>query len=242
MDFQEFRKSYGQEMSLSVCQKAYGYVLNGHDPKPSIATASLIYAKDFTNNPIPVIGYRAEQEIGCVRIYKLMTETVSAQSSLQKGTWNYGDRSLCIARLGENYEQELVHCLTFPDNLIVSVYNHNGRHISVVALEGCKKASQIPAFKHIGHVLALNALGYYNRYLDNLVLIEQYKEKAEISFFNKFLFLQPIELTEKKYFDQKQLFPQRTESIRKYLARKSEELNTCIRIASVDVFGNFTNL
>lgn len=241
MDLKEFRKCYGQDMSLSVCQRAYGYVLNGHDPKPSIATASILYAKDFTSNPTPVIGYRAEQEIGCVRIYKLMTETISAQSSLQKGVWNYGDQSLCIARLGENYVQELANCLTFPDDLIVSVYNHDGKHISVVALEGCKKVSQIPVFKHIGHILALNALGYYDRYLDNLVLIEQYKEKTSVNFFEKFFFIQPIEFTDKRYFDQRQLFPKRTESVRKYLARKSEELNTSIRIASIEIFGNFTD-
>ncbi|MBQ8482015.1 MAG: hypothetical protein IJ532_05725 [Alphaproteobacteria bacterium] len=241
MNIREFRKSYGQNFPLKVCRDAYGYVLNGNLPKPSISTACAIYAKDFVDNRLVAMGYRAKEEIGYVHIYRMMTETVVAQKTLQKGELDFDDRFRCIAALGENYRQELVKSLDFPDDLIVSVYNHFGKFISVVALEGCKKASQVKDFKHIGHILAINSLGYYDRYLDNLVLINEYKEKPEISYFDKYLLMQPIELTEKEYFNQKQLFPRRTESVRKYLNRKSEELDTCVRIASIEVFGNFTD-
>ena len=239
MDFREFRKSYGQGLPLKVCRDAYGYVLNGNQPKPSISTACAIYAKDFVENPLPVVGYRVVEEIGCVHIYRVMTESVEAQRTLQKGEFDFDDRFRCISRLGENYEQELVKTLVFPDDVIVCVYNHFGMYVSVVSLEGCKKASQVKDFKYIGHLFAVNALGYYDRYLDSLTLINQYKTDVEISYLDKYLMMQPIEMTPYRYFDQHAIFPKRTENFRKYLNRKSQELGTDIRIVSVEVFGLF---
>ncbi|MBR1601336.1 MAG: hypothetical protein IJ677_07135 [Alphaproteobacteria bacterium] len=241
MNIKEFRKSYGQNVALSVCKTAYGYGLNGHDPKPSLATACILYASAFKEHPTPIIGYRVEQEIGCVKIYKLMTETHTAQSVLQKEINDFDNQNLCIAKLGENYRQELVKCLTFPDDLIVSTYNHGGRYISVVALEGCQKASQVSAFKQIGHTLALNALGYYDRYLYNLKLIEQHKKKDGISVFDKYLLSQNIELTSSLFFNQRMpVIARETERIADYLSKKDKELGVHIRIASVEVFGDFT--
>lgn len=239
MDFREFRKSYGQGLPLKVCRDAYGYVLNGNQPKPSISTACAIYAKDFVDNPLPVIGYRAKEENGCVHIYRMMTESVEAQRTLQIGEWNFDDRFRCISRLGENYKQELMKTLVFPDNVIVSVYSHFGKYVSVVALEGCEKASQVKDFKHIGHIFAVNALGYYDRYLDSLILINQYKTDVEISYLDKYLMIQPLEITPTRYFDQREIFPKRTESFRKYLNRKNQELGTDIRMIGVEVFGVF---
>lgn len=236
----EFRKKYGQNVALCVCQAAHKYSLNGHNPKPSLGTASAIYAKDFTNNPTKIVGYRTEVKIGCVEVYELQTETVLAQKVLREGSWNYFDRSACIARLGENYRQKLVKCVEFPDELVVSAYNHNWRFVSIVTLDGCVKSSQVANFKKIGHILALNALGYYSRYLEAVKHDKKLKPDSPQIDFKDYLLKQQLELTPEKYFNNNNYFTRTEEEIGHYLKKKGSEMNTQISIASIEILGDFS--
>ena len=79
MKLTEFRKEYGQNVSMEVCKTAYRYVLNDNAPKPSLGTAAIIYAQKFLNNPLKYSSFRVEKELGCIRIYKVQTETEYAQ-------------------------------------------------------------------------------------------------------------------------------------------------------------------
>jgi len=239
MGIKEFRKKYGQNVALCVCQAAYKYGLNGHNPKPSLGTASAIYAKDFADNPTKIVGYRTEVKIGCVEVYELQTETVLAQKVLCEGSWNYFDRSACIARLGENYRQKLVKCVEFPDELVVSAYNHNWRFVSIVTLDGCVKSSQVANFKKIGHILALNALGYYSRYLDDVRRSKKVNPNSPEVAFSDYLLKQKLELTPEKYFNNNNYFSRPEEEIGHYLKQKSSEMNTQISIASIEILGDF---
>ena len=73
---------------------------------------------------------------------------------------------------------------------MVSVYEHFGRFVSVVALEGCNKPSQVKEFSDIAHVLAVNALGYYDRYMDATSVFEHQNMISDC--FPKYLMLQNI--------------------------------------------------
>lgn len=241
MNLSEFRKNYGKNVSMKVCKTAYGYVLNQNAPNASVCTASIIYAQKFLNNPLKYSSFRVEKELGCIRIYKVQTETEFAQSALKRGKWNYNDRNLCIAALGENYKQKLVRTIELPDDLVVSVYEHFGRFVSVVALEGCQKPSQVKTFNDVAHVLAVNALGYYDRYLDAMSIVNKNSLNTEIGDFDKYLTSQFIEIKHNKYYNNYGFFPasRKGERISQYLKRKKEELGTDIRIAQISVFGDF---
>lgn len=241
MNLKNFHVSHGQDVSLTVCRNAYAYSLNGHMPKTALRVASTLYAQKFINYRLNCIGYRVTKELGRVCIYQLLTESEAAQKALREGKWEYDDRSGCIARLGENYMQVHVKTLEYADNLVVCIYDHGGRFISVVALDGYTHPSQLTCFRNVGHVLAVNALAYYNRYLDNLSIINQHCINSGLDFFGKYLKSQYIELKNGKYYDMHGFSSvmRRGERISHYLSRKSKEIDANIRIASIEVFGDF---
>ena len=240
MNLSEFRKNYGKNVSMKVCKTAYGYVLNQNAPNTSVCIASIIYAQKFLNNPLKYSSFRVEKELGCIRIYKVQTETEFAQSALKRGNWNYNNRNLCIAALGENYKQKFVRTIELPDDLVVSVYEHFGRFVSVVALEGCQKQSQIMAFNDVAHVLAVNALCYYGRYFDEVSIVNKNSLNTEIGDFDKYLTSQSIEIKHNKYYNDNGFFPssRKGERIAQYLKRKNEELGADIHIAQISIFGD----
>lgn len=230
MKLKEFRKEYGQNVSMEVCKTAYRYVLNDNAPKVSVNTAAIIYARKFMERPLKFNSYRVEKELGCVRIYQLQTETEYAQLALRRGNWNYNDRNLCIAALGENYRQKLIRSIEFPDDLVVGVYEHFGRYVSVVALEGCNKPSQVKEFSDIAHVLAVNALWYYDRYMDATSVFEHQDMISDC--FPKYLMSQYIEIEFGKYYN----------DIEQYIEDKQKQLETNISIAQINVFGYSDNI
>lgn len=242
MNLAEFRKDYGQNVSMTVCKMAYGYVLNENAPKASLSTAAIIYARKFMERPLKYSSYRVEQELGRVRIYQLQTETEYAQLALRRGNWDYNDRNLCIAALSENYRQKLIRSMEFPDELIVSVYEHFGRYISVVALEGCQKPSQVKEFSDIAHVLAVNALGYYDRYMDATSVFEHQNIISDC--FLKYLMSQNIEVEFGKYYNDLGFFPASRKGMRieRYIEDKQKKMGTTIGIAQINVFGYSGNI
>lgn len=243
MSLKEFRKNYGQNVSMTVCQTAYKYTLQGHGAKTSLQVAASIYAQKFLGNPLKVTGYRVEKELGCVRIYRIQTETMMAQIVLQKGEWDYNDRNMCIAILGENYQQTLVRTMEFPDDLIVSIYNHFGRYISVVALEGCNRLAVLKGFSRTGQLLAVNAIGYYGRYLDAQNVIDKQGINTAVGDFSQYLLSQQIEFKHGEYLNDQGFFPssRRGEHINHYLERKQKELECEIKVAEIEIFGTFNN-
>ena len=239
MDLIEFRKKHGQNVALSACMAAYRYGLNGNAPKPSLATASAIYAKDFVDKPTNIIGYRVEAKIGCLQVYELQTESVFAQKLLCEGDWNFSNRSACIARLAENYRQKLVKCVEFSDESVVSAYNHKGRFVSIVILDGCANSSQVAKFNKIGHILALNALGYYPRYLESVRHDKKLRPDSPQMDFKDYLLKQQLELTPEKYFNNNNYFTRTEEEIGHYLKKNGSEMNTQISIVSIEILGDF---
>lgn len=235
MSLKDFRKSYGQNLSLAVCHNAYIYFQNGHHPKPGIGTASVIYAKDFIDNPLRIMGYRVKEESGCIKIYGLLTETVGAQKALQNGDWDYDDRYKCIAGLGENYLQILIKSLQFSDDSIVSIYNHQGQYIAVVALKGCTKPSQVEDFKHIGHVVAVNSLMHYDHYLDNASLADRIEMSSESCCPGVCMKTQSFDVIN-------EIFQPKEENLFNYLQLKSRQLGVDIHLSDICLFGNFENL
>jgi len=242
MSLKDFRKNYGQNLSMTVCNNAHIYFMNGHQPKPGIGTASVIYAKDFIDKPLHVIGYRVKEEQNCVKIYGMLTETVGAQNALQKGNWDYENRCKCIAGLGENYLQIWVKSLQFSDDAIVSIYNHKGQYVAVVALEGCTKPSQVEDFKQIGHVIAVNSLLYYNRYLNNVSPICSNPKNAESDCHGCFLKMQSIELKPNPESDWNGTFSPENGGLDKYLDLRSQQLGVGIHLSGIYMFGNFEDL
>ena len=242
MSLTEFRKNYGQNVSMTVCKMAYGYVINENAPKSSLSTAAIIYARKFMERPLKFNSYRVERELGCVRIYQLQTETEYAQLALRRGNWDYNDRSLCIAALGENYRQKLIRSMEFPDELVVGVYEHFGRYVSVVALEGCDKPSKVKEFTDMAHVLAVNALGYYDRYLDATSVMKN--QNILYDCFSKYLLSQNLEIEFGKYYNDLGYFPasRKGQRMEHYIEDKQKELETNISIAQINVFGYSGNI
>lgn len=251
IDFQnlsrkEYHDKFCKDLSLGVLRRAYIYSQNGHLPQCAIPTAAVIYAEPFKLRKLLVKGVMAEKELNAVTVWSLQTETESAQRSLLNGDWDFHNRAMCVARLGENYSCTKLQTLEFPDELIISMYQHYHRYVAIVSIDNsCVSAISVPKVTAIANIVAKNAVAYYPEYLVKKEQQEYYRRHRmknklkHLPDFKDFLLEQPMLFV--KGVNENSIFnrtPQNL-SIASYLDSCSAQLEQTLSLASVDVFGEF---
>jgi hypothetical protein len=252
IDFQslsrkEYHDKFCKEFSLDVFRRAYAYSKNGHMPQNAIPTAAVIYAEPFKLRPLRVHGVWAEKKLNAVTVWDLQTETESAQRFLLKGKWDYPNRAMCVARLGENYACTKLQTLEFPDELIIGVYQHYHRFAAIVSIDNsCVSAISVPKVTAIANLMGKNAVAYYPEYLHQKEQLDYQRKHAKkgkvltkLPEFREFLLAQPVQFV--AGVNQRSIFgPKAPEvSIAAYLEDCSAQLEQKLTIASVDMFGEF---
>ena len=243
----EYRDKFCKELSLDVLRRAYVYSQNGHMPQSAISTAAVIYAEPLKQKPLLVQGIMAEKELNAVTVWSLQTETEPAQRSLLNGEWNFHNRAMCVARLGENYACTKLQLLEFPDELIIGVYQHRHRFVAVVSIENeVKSAISVPKVTDIANTMAKNAVAYYPEYLlakkrqKHCRRLPLQKDKPEqMPDFKDFLLKRPLRFVEGINESYSFNCTRQEVSIAAYLEACSARLEQKLSLASVDVFGEF---
>ena len=247
LSLKEFRDEFGKDVSLDVVKRAYTYVLNGNQPQTSIGTSAVLYAEPFKQSDFRCLGLMAEKELNAVTIWNLQTETVAAQRTLLQGKWDYHNRAMCIARLGENFICSRRTTLEFPSELIIGVYVHRHRYIAVVSIEADRESAiAVPKLQELADIAAKNALAHYTEYLDRQEKREYYlKHKhvaaAELPEFKEFLLKQPLRFVE-GVNPQSILPAKHIVSVEEFIKHRGEHLNLQLNVASVDLFGDFEHI
>lgn len=242
----EFRDEFGKGVSLDVVKRAYKYALNGNQPQTSVGTSAVIYADPFKKRDFKYLGLMAEKELNAVTIWNLQTETDWAQRTLLQGVWDFHNRSMCVAQLGENFICSRRTTLEFPSELIIGVYQHMHRFVSVVSIETDRESAMwVPKLQALANILALNALAHYPEYLAREADREYYIKRhgivsAKLPEYKDFLLTQPMRFI--AGVNPYSVYPeiQHVISVEDFLAHRGKQLDLNIKIASVDLFGEFT--
>lgn len=251
VDFQslskkEYYDNFCKGIALNVFRNAYAYSQNGHLPQNAIPTAAVIYAEPFKRRPLSVHGVMAEKELNAVTIWDLQTETVTAQRELLTGNWNFHNRAMCIARLGENYVCTLHTTLEFPSELIIGVYEHRHRFVAVVSIEDERESAlSVPKVQELANILAKNAVAHYPEYLQQVASREWHRTHSEkgkvvpkLPKFAEFLLAQPLRFVE-NINPEHGIFRETKHvvSIGEFINHRSEQLKQKLQLASVEMFG-----
>lgn len=251
MSLKEYRDNFGKEVSLDVLKRVYGYSQIGHLPPNALSTAVAIYAEPFKQHNFLQLGLMAEKELNAVTIWNLQTETVTAQRALLSGEWDFHNRAMCIARLGENYVCTRRTTLDFPSDLIIGVYEHRHRFAAVVSLEQ-KPESVLGLSKvqEVADIMAKNALAYYPEYLELKKRYErmqstqpQYAKYHKPEKLVAFLLQRPLRFV-KGINNTNSVFynPERAVTVDAFLKQRGEELKQQLNLVSVELFGDFEHL
>ena len=241
----EFRDEFGKGLSLDVVKHAHNYALNGNQPQTSIGTSVVIYAEPFKQKDFKHLGLMAEKELNAVTIWNLQTETDWAQRTLLQGEWDFHNRAMCIARLGENFICSRRTTLEFPSELIIGVYQHMHRFVSVVSIETDRESAMwVPKLTALANILAKNALVHYMEYLHRNYEREYYLEhhhvaSAELPEYKDFFLTQPMRFI--AGVNPHSVYPEAKHvvSVEDFLAHRGEQLGLQLKVASVDLFGEF---
>lgn len=241
----EFRDKFCRDLSLDVAKRAYKYVLNGNQQQTSVATSAVIYAEPFKKKDFKHLGFMAEKELNAVTIWNLQTETDWAQRTLLQGVWDFHNRAMCIARLGENFICSHRTTLEFPSELIIGVYQYRHRFVAVVSIEpDCESVIAVPKLQKLARITAMNALAHYPEYLYRKEQREYYLKhhhvaSAELPEYKDFLLTQPMRFIEG--VNPPMIYPETRHviSVEDYIKHRGEQLKLNLKVASVDLFGNF---
>ena len=248
LSLREYRDTYCKDLSLDVLRRAYGYTKNSHMPQNAVPTATVIYAEPFKTRELKQHGVIAEKRVNTVSVWDLQTETAVGQAELLRGEWDFHNRALCISRLGENYNCSLQSLLEFPVDTAIGLYAHNHRFVAVVNIEPEKEViCALPAVQEVADIIAKNALVHYPEYLSRQEAREYDLKhhnivEGELPASIDFLLTQPV------YFwgvaDPGKIYPEARHviSVEDFLKSRGEALGSKLRIASVELFGDFKHL
>lgn len=250
LSLREFRERFCQKTTFRVLKQAYDNYLQGAKPQQAVSAAAASFGQCKTGD-LREHSLIAQRVLNGVNIFMLHTETKQAQQELLYGEWNYHDIPLCIARLDENYACENVAALDFPSNLIVGIYEHKHRYITVVSIEPEQESViTVPQIKKSAHLLALNAMAHYTVYLHE----KEYRAWAckhphgrqippPLPDFIDFLREQPLRFAPEVNKENGMFYdPKRAVTIAAYLEQFGKELGFKLTLASADVFGDFSHL
>ena len=246
LSLKTYRDSFGKNVSLDVLKRAYDYSKNGHLPQNSIATSAAIYAEPFKKHTLRQLGLMAQRELNSVTIWNIQTETPAAQRLLLQGEWDFHNRPMCIARLGENYDCTCRTTLQFPNRQIIGVYQHQHRFVAIVSLKQLQEsASCVAKVQEIANNLAINIIVHYPAYLVKKEIYELRIKRhlpapEPLPEFKEFLLQQPLRFVD-NINNESSLFynPARAVTIGDYLKRHSDELHQELKIANIHIFGDF---
>lgn len=249
LSFKEYRDKYGANLPLCVVKTAYGYSQKGALPQQALATAAAAYAEPFTQHALLQCGLMAEKQQNSVIIWNLQTETNDAQQRLLQGEWDFHNRAICIARLGENYVCTRRTTLEFSSDQVIGVCEHKHRFVAVVAMEQIPISTDMVSMQEtekLVNLVAENALALYKGYLMNVKRYRQLSchetEQAEklnpISFESyllrhKVLFVEGIN-PENDISGEKPKV-----SIEQFLLQQGQQLKKTFHIADIKMFGDF---
>ena len=246
LSLKEYRDRFGKDLSLDVLKRAYDYSQNGHSPRPALSTSSILYAEPFKQRELFYAGLMAEFEPNAVTIWRLQTETATAQRALLRGLWDYHNRADCIARLGENYNCTLQKTLEFPNTEVFGFYQHYHRFVAVAGIKFNPECESDFApstvrliINGIAVVIATNAVAYYPEYLDQERQWHHEHDKKtqkspKLPEFKEFLLKQPLLRVKgiASFFRSS-----RIPTVGEYLAQSGDEIKQKLILASVNVFG-----
>ena len=250
LSLHEYRDNFCKDVALDVLKRAYGYSQNGHLPSNAVSTSSVFYAEPKKYRPLLQHGLWAEKKLNAVTIWDLWTETATAQRALLEGVWDFKNRTMCIARLGENYDCKHQTTLDFPNELIIGVYEHRHRFAAVVSIESNhESAFEVRKVQEIADIVAKNAVAYYPKYLHEKEYIAwacKHPHGRQIPpplpEFSKYLLEQPLRFV--KNVNPEYDLSRATKhvvTIEEFIVFRSPAMQK-LTIASVDMFGDFEHL
>ena len=237
----EYYDKFCKGLSFEVLKRAYGYSQKGHSPSCAIATAAALYAEPFKQRELMQHGLTVEREKTEISIWKLETETASAQRALLEGEWDFHNRAMCIARLGENYNCTRVVALDFPSVPIIGVYVHRHRFAAIVGVE-----AEHDDPDGVAEIVAKNAVAHYPEYLDrqerrkwHLKHDKNPQKYPPLPDFKTFLLEQPLLFVEG--VNPRSIFAQTRHivSVGEFVKRCSQEQKQMLCVTSVNVYGEF---
>lgn len=242
LSLREYRDTYCKDLSLDVLRRAYGYTQKSHMPQNAVPTATVIYAEPFKTHELKQHGVIAEKRVNTVSIWDLQTETAAGQDELLRGKWDFHNRALCISRLGENFNCSLQSLLKFPVDTAIGLYAHNHRFVAVVDIAPEKEElCTLPAVQEVADIIAKNAMVHYPEYLSRQeARADDLKNhnivEGELPAYIDFLLTQPV------YFSGSTDPARHVISVEDFLKSRGKALGSKLRIASVELFGDFAHL
>lgn len=242
--------TYGKEYPLSVVRTAYGYTLNGHSPKNSLATAVTIYAAKKWDNPLKCEAFTVavDEYLRTVHVYEVKTETEAGLLCLLSLVQTKGIKvsnlalNDLIARYAENCLLECVWENVSSRNQTVGFYVHLNRYVAVVTLkyEAETLSTELDnQMQNVADYLARSAVCYYPAYSEVKDLQKKVVPKtADVNADNVRLF--------QEWFQQRRLNmlpwrPPYTDdavvSVNRYLEQLNEQLGIRMQMSDIRVFG-----
>ena len=244
LSLKEYRDRFAKDLTLEVVRRAYTYSQNGHLPQNAIATAAVLYAEPMKRRELMHHGLLAQKEQNAVTVWKLHTESATAQRELLHGEWDFHNRAECMARLGENYECKLCSTLEFPHNAVIGVCEHRHRFVAVVGIVPESESILVTQLQKIADTVAKNALAYYAEYLEYCQRCKratefepQYAQKPKK--FKEFLLdslLKFINAIDPEYG----IIEANTwVTVADFIRHWEEQFKQTLTLTSIDVFGDF---
>jgi hypothetical protein len=247
----EFNEMFGRTFPLAVVKTAYGYVLQGHDPGPSLSTAAILYAAKLEKQPLNYIGYACISSVSEVTVYTLKTATQSGLRRISPFSMKES-KGLTIATLGENCSCDVAAVFGNQPNSVLGCYTHRNRYAAVIRLNYGTDA-KLPAdilkrLQNLADVLAKNVLAWWPEYLKKKealrnFYIEKYKREPRFFKSDKFDFfneqvLRFVPNVNDGYESGSSFYnADKSVTISDYLANFSKQSGLRLSIEGIDIYG-----
>ena len=164
MRLQEFREKYGQNISITVCKEAFLLFKKGIDPILAVSSAceQFLLKMPLKHSQI-YCGYLAKSLANKLTIYKVETDSQTAQEVICKYPEKLADNGHNVAWLGENVVCSPVctYDIGSPTE-VIGVHNHKNHIMAVVKVSGFTDVVQHQAGHKLIDLIALNAVAYYS--------------------------------------------------------------------------------
>lgn len=246
MNIKEFNENFGHTFPLAVVKNAYDKVQSGAEVGQALLAAADEYAEKLAKLPLNYTGYTAVSSIDQIVVYQLKT-TSELGLRLASPYADKNSRGLAVARLGENFECDVIAVYTHQPDAVLGSYSQRNRYAVVVRLdcggvqieEGMRKKLQ-----GLADALAKNALARYPVYLERqhiAQLRQEHKPEQEpISWWEDFLLKQPLRFVENVNDGYERGFWFNTPkwvTIGEYLQNFAQKVELEPKITEINIFG-----
>lgn len=242
----EFYKNFGQTFPLAVVKNAYVKVQGGAEVGPALLTAADEYAEKLAKLPLNYTGYTAVSSIDQIVVYQLKT-TSELGLRLASPYADKNSRGLAVARLGENFECDVIAVYTHQPDAVLGSYSQRNRYAVVVRLDcggvqiegGMRKKLQ-----GLADALAKNVLAGYPEYLVALHNV-QYRKEHKMKYepapqWEDFLLSKSLRFVEHVNDEYEQgiwFYTPKWVTIGEYLQNFAQKVGLKLKITEINVFG-----